>query len=150
MIGMPNQQQLLQQIAEKWSLSHSNHEHSFRLQLEPEALGPLQIDVSVHQERVVADIVTKHPFVKDLLDGNQEWLRGMLANHGMKVDRFSVNVGNPGEGSFGLENRFRQSGSDSPYSPSLKSFFSSAERGDVSTEPRWSKGGARSAINIYV
>lgn len=147
--GMPEGRPLLHQIAEKWSLSLSKDEHSFRLQLEPASLGALQIDISVRQERVVAEIVTKHPFVKELLEGNQELLKGALAEQGITVDRFSVNIGNPGQASYGWENRLRQGRADSPYDTSDRSFLSPAEIGDVSTQRRSIHEGAWSAINIY-
>ena len=148
--GMPDEKLLLHQIAEKWTVSHANNEHSFRLQLEPETLGTLQIDISVHEERVVAEIVTKHPFVKELREGNQESLRGTLAEQGLKVDRFSVSLGNPGQASLGWENHLRQRGTESGYYPSEQSFLRQAEEGEISPEQRRMKEGVWSAINIYV
>lgn len=147
--GIPDAKQLLHQISEKWSLTRSNNGHSFRIQLEPETLGTLQVDISVHQERVVAEIVTKHPFVKELLEGNQEMLRGTLAEQGMKVDRFSVNVGDPGQASLGWENPLRRRGADLPFYSTERPFLP-IDGGEVSSGQRGIKEGAWSAINIYV
>ncbi|MBI3803005.1 MAG: flagellar hook-length control protein FliK [Nitrospirae bacterium] len=147
--GLPDGRQLLHQIAEKWTLSHGKDEHSFRLRLEPETLGTLQIDISVRQERVVAEVVTKHPYVKAILEGNQELLRGTLADQGLKVDRFSVSLGNPGQASLGWENQLRQRGTDAPFYGSGASLFS-AEGGEISADQRWMIQEARGAINIYI
>lgn len=147
--GMPEERHLLHQISEKWSLSQLKNGHSFRLQLEPKALGELQIDISVHQEGIVAEIVTKHPFVKELLEGNQELLRGTLAEQGLKVDRFSVSIGDPGQGALGWENPLKKQGTGSPYSPSERSSLPPDEGGEISPERRRMKEGAWSEINIY-
>ncbi|MCG3110486.1 MAG: flagellar hook-length control protein FliK [Candidatus Manganitrophus sp. SB1] len=147
--GMPEERHLLHQISEKWSLSHFKNEPSFRLQLEPERLGELQIDISMHQEGIVAEIVTKHPFVKELLEGNQELLRGTLAEQGMKIDRFSVSIGDPGQAALGWEDHLRKQGTDAPYYVSQSSLLP-AEEGEISPEQRWMKEGAWSAISIYV
>lgn len=148
--GMPEEKHLLRQISQKWTLSQLKNEHSFRLQLEPEMLGELQIDISVHQKGIVAEIVTKHPFVKELLERNQELLRGTLAEQGMKVDRFSVSIGDPGQAALGWENHLRKQGTDIPYYASERSSLQSTEEGELSSEQLRMKGGAWSAINIYV
>ncbi|WDT75331.1 MAG: flagellar hook-length control protein FliK [Candidatus Manganitrophus sp.] len=146
--GIPEERHLLHQISEKWTLSHFKNDHSFRLQLEPERLGELQIDISMHQKGIVAEIVTKHPFVKELLEGNQELLRGALAEQGMKIDRFSVSIGDPGQAAFGWEDHLRKQGTDSPYYASQSS-LPPAEEGEIFPEQRWMKEGAWSAISIY-
>ncbi|NKE73045.1 flagellar hook-length control protein FliK [Candidatus Manganitrophus noduliformans] len=147
--GIPEERHLLHQISEKWTLSQFKNEHSFRLQLEPEMLGELQIDISMHQEGIVAEIVTKHPFVKELLEGNQELLRGALAEQGMKIDRFSVSIGDPSQAALGWEDHLRKQGTDSPYDASQSS-PPPAEEGEISPEQRRMKEGAWSAISIYV
>lgn len=147
--GMPEERHLIHQISEKWTLSHFKNDHSFRLQLEPERLGELHIDISMHQEGIVAEIVTKHLFVKELLEGNQELLRGTLAEQGMKIDRFSVSIGDPGQAALGWEDHLRKQGTDAPYDASQSSLLP-AEEGEISPEQRWMKEGAWSAISIYV
>lgn len=146
--NMSDETPLLHQIADKWASSHIKNEHSFRLQLEPERLGALQIDISVDRERIVAEIVTKHPFVKDLLEGNQERLRETLAEQGMKVDRFSVSIGDPGQGSRGREHPLNQGSnhSDRPDRPFRIGFETEA----LPLEWMQMKKGTAGAINLYV
>jgi hypothetical protein len=148
--GMSNEKALLHQIADKWASSHIKNGHSFRLQLEPEQLGALQIDIVVHQERIVAEIVTKHPFVKELLEGNQELLRGTLAEQGLKVDRFSVNIGDPGQSSLGWEHHLRQRGGGLLYESPDRSLPFGMEREERPLQPIWIKDRAKGAINLYV
>jgi hypothetical protein len=148
--GMSNETQLLRQIADKWAVSHMKNGHSFRLQLEPERLGALQIDISVHQERITAEIVTKHPFVKELLEGNQELLKGTLAEQGLKVDRFSVHIGDPGQTSFGWEDHLRQRGGGLLYESPERSLPFGMEREEISPQPIWIKDQARGGISLYV
>ncbi|MFQ5779660.1 MAG: flagellar hook-length control protein FliK [Nitrospiria bacterium] len=93
--SLSDEKLLLRQVAEKIHLWRPHEGDTIRFQLEPKALGMLQVDISIHENGIVADIVTKHHFVKTLLEQNQELLRETLAGHGLRVDQFSVNVGTP-------------------------------------------------------
>lgn len=92
---IPDEIQLLRQVAEKVNLFRPKEGQSVRIQLEPPSLGSLRVEVSVLDKGVHADIITSQPLVRDLLEGNQRFLRESLAEFGLKVDHFSVNVGDP-------------------------------------------------------
>ncbi len=61
----------------------------------PGGLGSMQVEVSVDQQRVRADILTPDPAAKAWLEGNQGILHQALARQGFEVERFSVNIGDP-------------------------------------------------------
>jgi hypothetical protein len=65
------------------------------LQLNQGDLGTMQVEVSVDQQRVRADILTSDPTAKEWLEGNQAILHQALARQGFSVERFSVNIGDP-------------------------------------------------------
>jgi len=65
------------------------------LQLPPESLGDLRVEVSVTGREVRTDWTTPNAEVAMLLDGNQIWLRDALAQQGLNMEHFSVNVGDP-------------------------------------------------------
>jgi len=148
--GVFDERHLVDQIADKWVASRMKSDHSFRIQLEPERLGTLQIDISVDGERIVAEIVTKHPFVKELLEGNQEILRGALAEQGLKVDRFSVNVGDPGQSPLGWEHHLKERAPNRFNGPLDRSFHTGSERKEVSLQRMRTRDGTWGAINLYV
>ncbi len=80
------------------------------LQLPPDALGNLTVEVSVTGREVRTDWTTSNPEVKALLDGNQVWLRDALAQQGLNVEHFSVNVGDPNGYFEEADRRMRQEG----------------------------------------
>ncbi len=90
-----DERQILVQISEKLIQVHSKKLDSITLQLEPETLGALQIKISIRPDGVWADILTPHASVREMLERNQGLLRETLAEQGLQIGRFSVNVGDP-------------------------------------------------------
>lgn len=87
----------LQQIARSMNQSRLAAGQPIRIQVEPETLGALRIQVSVHEGGVKAEILVQNAFVRDLLEKNQDLLRETLAGYGMQIREFSVNIGHPGD-----------------------------------------------------
>ena len=80
------------------------------LQLPPGALGDLRVEISVTGREVRTDWTAPNPEIKALLDGNQVWLRDALAQQGLNVEHFSVNVGDPNGYFEEADRRMRQDG----------------------------------------
>jgi len=80
------------------------------LRLAPGTLGDLSVAVSVTGREVRTDWTTSNTEVKTLLDGNQVWLRDALAQQGLNVEHFSVNVGDPNGYFEEADRRMRQEG----------------------------------------
>jgi len=80
------------------------------LRLAPGIFGDLSVAVSVTGREVRTDWMTSNTEVKTLLDGNQVWLRDALAQQGLNVEHFSVNVGDPNGYFEEADRRMRQEG----------------------------------------
>ncbi len=106
------EKQILQQLT-GWLTSHrSNELQSIRLNLSPETLGTIQIDLSVQNQQVKAELVASSAEVKELLEKHQDLLRNGLADNGLRVDQFTVRLEETAAyqagGSMNFNNRFFQ------------------------------------------
>ena len=86
---------IIHQIAQKLVYSNSRNGMSIQFRLEPEWLGPLRVDLSIHHQKINANITTNNSYVRQLVEAHQELLRETLAEYGYRVDRFVVSVGEP-------------------------------------------------------
>ncbi len=84
---------ILSQLTAQFRGLQAGKVEQLRLQLHPESLGALQVELSLQKGSLVAHILTADPRVKDLLESNQALLRQSLAEQGFDVDGFSVDVG---------------------------------------------------------
>jgi len=80
------------------------------LHLPPGALGDLHVEVSVTGRAVHTDWTTPNAEVAALLDSHQIWLRDALAQQGLNMEHFAVNVGNPNGYFEEADRRMRQEG----------------------------------------
>jgi len=63
-----------------------------KIQLHPEELGHLRMEIGVREQQVVVKIHVENPFVKDLIENNLGQLRDGLLDQGLKMDGCSVTV----------------------------------------------------------
>jgi flagellar hook-length control protein FliK len=88
----PGEKEVLQQLT-GWLSSHRREEiQTIRLKLTPESLGTIQIDLTVQNQQVKADIVASTQQVKELLEKHQDLLRNGLADNGMKIELLTVRL----------------------------------------------------------
>lgn len=93
------EQKIIQQVAQTLSLKRLDIRKGGEgviLKLEPKEFGALKIEVRTNQEMVSAEITTQHPHVREILEKNQSLLEDALSRLGLRVDQFSVNVGDFG------------------------------------------------------
>jgi flagellar hook-length control protein FliK len=86
------QKQILQQLTGYLASNARTDLQSVRINLSPETLGTIQIDISVQNQQVKADIVASTEQVKGLLESHQALLRNGLADNGLRVDQFTVRL----------------------------------------------------------
>uniref|UniRef100_A0A832E9Y6 Flagellar hook-length control protein FliK n=1 Tax=Desulfacinum infernum TaxID=35837 RepID=A0A832E9Y6_9BACT len=72
-----------------WARSGKNF---MTLELQPESLGKLFLRVETDGTRVSALVQTEHPEAREILQRNMASLRDVLAEHGLQLSRFSVDV----------------------------------------------------------
>ena len=83
-------QQILEHLNVKtWRVA----QREVRIQLHPEEMGRLNMEIGMKDHQVIVKIHVENPFVKDLIENNLAQLREGLLDQGMRMDRCSVTVG---------------------------------------------------------
>lgn len=84
---------IIRQIAEYTKVSISNTQTTMEMQLNPENLGKIYLEVTAKQGNVSAHIVAQNEFVKEALETQMAELKQNLNQAGVKVDAVEVTVG---------------------------------------------------------
>jgi hypothetical protein len=155
--GSTGDQEVVRQLTVALSLQRTGALQSIRLNLSPESLGSIQIDLSVQNQQVKAELVASTPQVKELLEKHQDLLRNAMADNGLRVDQFTVRLAE--SSSARAENSSdpgSRSGPGDPQLPDPHPFREARHASAVSPSNR-EPGGSRNpvgitgdAISIYV
>ena len=84
--------QTLNQIVQKAVLSLNNGRHEVQIDLKPDFLGHIRMQIVSEGPQVAIRIVAELPFVKDMLENNLHQLKAGLQAQGLKVDELGVSV----------------------------------------------------------
>jgi len=84
--------QTLNQIVQKAVLSFNNGQHEVQIDLKPDYLGHIRMQIVSEGPQVAVRIVAELPFVKDMLENNLHQLKAELQAQGLKVDELEVSV----------------------------------------------------------
>ena len=84
--------QAMQQIVQRAVLSFSNGQNEVRIDLKPEFLGQIRLQIVTDSQQVAVRIIAENPFVKDMLESNLNQLKADLQAQGLKVDELEVSV----------------------------------------------------------
>lgn len=85
---------VINQIVEKASIFIRRERNEIKIHLDPPSLGSVHIKVSMESHNMKATMVTDTPYVKEVIESNLGELKRSLSELGIKVDQFSVLVGN--------------------------------------------------------
>jgi hypothetical protein len=104
--------QTLDQIVQKAAIHLKNGQHEARIDLKPEFLGHIRMQVVSDNQQVTVKILTEHGFVKDMIENHAHQLKADLQQQGLHVDKLEVSVfgdsdgsGNPKERLAGMRTR---------------------------------------------
>ena len=84
--------QTLNQIVQKAVHSLNNGQHEVRIELKPDFLGPIRMQILTESQQVAVRIVAEVPLVKEILENNLNQLKAELQAQGLKVDELEVSV----------------------------------------------------------
>ena len=84
--------QTLNQIVQKAVFSFNNGQHEVQIDLKPDFLGHIRMQIITESQQVAVRIVAELPFVKDMLESNLNQLKAELQAQGLKVDELEVSV----------------------------------------------------------
>jgi flagellar hook-length control protein FliK len=88
----PITKQVLQQVAARLFLMSAEGHSVMRLQLKPDQLGQIKIQLENEGQTLTAKIQVENLQVKAMLEQNQQHLKDSLAQQGVKVSQFEVSV----------------------------------------------------------
>ena len=84
--------QTLNQIVQKAVLSLHNGQHEVQLELKPDFLGHIRMQIVSEGQHVAIKMVAEFPFVKDMLENNLHQLKADLQAQGLDIDELEVSV----------------------------------------------------------
>jgi flagellar hook-length control protein FliK/flagellar hook-basal body complex protein FliE len=104
--------QTLDQIVHKAAIHLKNGQHEARIELKPEYLGHIRMQVTSENHHVTVKILAEHGFVKDMIENHAHQLKADLQQQGLNIDKLEVTVsrdsddsGNPKERLSGMRTR---------------------------------------------
>lgn len=91
-------QSVIEQVVKGIVMRNFGTTSELRMRLQPEHLGDVSLKLTVTGNTISANIVAQNADVRDMLLGNQQQLARTLAEAGLSLGKFSVDVsgGNPG------------------------------------------------------
>ena len=95
----PIENRVIDQIINRLSVRSNGSQSEVKIRLDPPSLGTVRMNISTSADGVRTLIVAENQAVKQLIENNLSQLRDSMANQGLKLDGFSVQVGgdsNPG------------------------------------------------------
>jgi flagellar hook-length control protein FliK len=84
--------QTFNQIVQKAVLSLHNGQHEVQLELKPDFLGHIRMQIVSEGQHVAIKMVAEHPFVKDMLENNLHQLKTDLQAQGLDIGELEVSV----------------------------------------------------------
>jgi flagellar hook-length control protein FliK len=82
----------MRQLVEKAILGIKNGRSLIKINLKPEILGHLRIQISTENNQVAVRIITEVPMVKEMIESNLNQLRTDFQNQGLEIEKFDVHV----------------------------------------------------------
>jgi len=89
----PIENRVIDQIINRLSVRSNGSQSEVKIRLDPPSLGTVRLNISTSADGVRTLIVAENQAVKQLIENNLSQLRDSMANQGLKLDGFSVEVG---------------------------------------------------------
>lgn len=83
---------VMKQVLDNAISSLKNGRSSIKINLKPEVLGRLQMQISTENNQVAIRILTEVPMVKDILENSLNQLKADFQNQGLEIEKFHVSV----------------------------------------------------------
>ena len=91
--------QTLDQIVQKAAIHLKDGQNEARIDLKPEYLGHIRMQVISENHHVTVKIMAEHGFVKDMIENNAHQLKADLQQQGLHIDKLEVTVSRDSDGS---------------------------------------------------
>ena len=83
---------VLKQMVERAAMDLNGGRTAIKINLKPEYLGYLRMEISTDNHQVMVKIMTEIPLVKEIIENNINQLKAALAGHGLEMDDLDVFV----------------------------------------------------------
>ena len=101
--------QTMDQIVQKAAIHLRNGQHEARIDLKPDFLGHVRMQVVSDNQLVTVRILAEHGFVKDMIESNVHQLKADLQQQGLEVEKVEVTVSRDPEDSGSSKEKYAQS-----------------------------------------
>jgi flagellar hook-length control protein FliK len=98
----------VRQLVEKAVLNLKNGRQEFRIELKPESLGSVKLQVSTENHQVTIRIITELPIAKEMIENHMSHLRAELQGQGIEIDKCEVSLSDRADQE-ALDRRFSRS-----------------------------------------
>lgn len=114
--GMPSRSQVFDPIVQRASLQVRGGREEIRIELKPEFLGPVRMQIATASQAVSVRILAEVPRVRDWIEAGLAQLKSDLEQQGLRVEKLEVAVSADGREGSARREEFRGPGAFSPAS----------------------------------
>ncbi len=140
---------VVEQIVQRAAVHLKNDQGMARIDLKPEFLGQVRMQIVTDSQQVTVRIITELPMVRDLIEQNLHQLKSDLQQQGLQVERVEVSVGDDPRRDTGRQGRAGRRRSGRGESEVDVPSFGVLEQEARNLSAYWSPGG-RTTINTFV
>ena len=90
--------QTMEQIVRRAVIQVRNGQHEARIDLKPDFMGHVRMQVIIENQQVTVKILTEFGFVKDQIENSIQQLKANLQQQGLEVDKIDVSVSRDSQG----------------------------------------------------
>ena len=95
-------QEVIQQLVERFKVNRRQQNSKIQIKLHPVELGKMEIDLTVKEGSIRANVVAQSQHVQEILERNIAKLRSVLEQQGFNVEDITVTSGSETVGEFDL------------------------------------------------
>jgi flagellar hook-length control protein FliK len=88
----PLEKIVIKQLIERAAVDLNSGRTAIKINLKPEYLGYLRMEITTENHQVMVKIMTEIPLVKEIIENNVNQLKAALAGHGLEMDDLDVFV----------------------------------------------------------
>ncbi len=144
---------VIKQVVSKMEFKLSEGKNEVTVQLKPEILGNLKMDIEVEKGTITAKILVDNYRTKEILENNIGVLQNKIEENGMEIKTVEVSVGNNAD--FEKENQERQFENFNRHTKKLKSkkdkmVISQNYEASISVNDRYENQTIEEGMNLFV
>ena len=138
----------LRQIVNKAAFNLQSGRSEFKIDLKPESLGHLKMQILTENHHVTVRILAENPLVKDLIESNLAQLKANFQNQGLEIEKFDVSVARDSDQNGTGDGRY-ESGKMRPKSGDTENGYGGKAEEPEAVDNLMRKGQQKSAVDFF-